>query len=158
MSTEITLEDFLGQSPAALPENDLDLGPLLLALMPVEMLLVSVLGEPRPSFIEARWGLDFPAFPAHVEQQLVATAWRLPAGEHTLEIGLLDYTETPLAVSAESVTLSEPTFYTSLHRLTDVDLPQPGLYLLAARLNGQRIGANPLFVNYKKASSESEGR
>jgi hypothetical protein len=90
--------------------------------------------------VNVRFSVAFESFPAKLERQLVASEWRLPVGEHYLELGLLEAVgDEPIAAASSLVPLAEIQTYTWLCTLS-TEISRPGLYRLVGRCNQQILG------------------
>jgi hypothetical protein len=133
---DTSLDEFLNESsiPNGEAATKADIGPVVLGILPCEDVMTGI-SVTYPSYVGVRFSLLFPTFPATIQNQIVATIWRLPPGEYDLELGILDFSQSLLASSCNEVQIKVPTIYTSLHRLTNTSIPMPGLFMLTARCN-----------------------
>ena len=145
--TDTALEDFLNEEPLSdTPAiQPTEIGSILLGILPCTDVLNSS-STPYPAFVGVRFNFVFPSFPAVMESQIVSIIWRLPPVTYDLELGLLDFTQSPIAVVPSQVTIDRPTIFVSLHRLLNVSIQTPGLYILAARCNGNILGSVPIGI------------
>lgn len=136
MTDQVTIEDFLREAD---PQSDM-LGSLLLSILPCQDVTESALSH-LPTFAGVRFSQSFDSFPATLERQLVASVWRLPAGQHRLDLGLLEAVgDDPIAAASAMVQLDGAQTYTWLCTL-NTEIARPGLYRLVGRCNERILGA-----------------
>jgi len=131
-------------------ETGQDIGALLLGIVPCQDVLEGVLSR-LPTFVQVRFNAFFPAFPAMLDHLLVASIWRLSAGDHRLDLGVLPFAgEEPIATATTVVTLPETQTHTWLSAFKEVPIPTPGLYRLVGRCEGQILGGVPFAIEERQ--------